>query len=227
LAKALRYTAALLCLIAACIQLVPSSWLRARPKGDSRGVALAVVLGFGYEETNAGEMKPGAANEFLLNWALENHPAVETVLVQEGVWAVICETGAATCEADGVELLRIHRHDPHVDVNTLDTAVCAIEAIERMDGLREKKALLVAHDLQLWRVAADFERARQDLCSDCEFVIPDVPDTPYPARSVQWRTRNEPVYRFVEIVARFRDSRLFTPETPHRCIAPLADDRRD
>lgn len=30
------------------IQLVPSSWLRARPTGKSRGVDVAIVLGFGY-----------------------------------------------------------------------------------------------------------------------------------------------------------------------------------
>lgn len=227
LPKALMYTAVLLCLAAVSIQLVPSSWLRAGPKGDGKGVKVAVILGFGYEETNTGEMKPGAANEFLLNWVLENHPEVQTILVQEGVWTVVCETGAATCEIDGVELLRIHRHDPNLDVNTLDTAACAIE---RMNALREKKAILVAHDLQLWRVAADFERARQSLCSDCEFIIPNVPDTPYPTQSVQWRTRNERVYRFVEILARFRDSKLFTRETPDQCIAPLIDDwgmRRD
>lgn len=215
------YAAILLCLIAASIQLVPSSWLRTHPKGDDRGVEVAVILGFGYEEANTGEMKPGVANEFLLNWVLENYPKVQILLVQEGVWAVVCETSAATCRIEGVKLLRIHRHDPDLDVNTLDTAVCAIE---RMNGLGERKAILVAHDLQLWRVAGDFERAKQSLCRDCEFVIPNVPDTPYPTHSVQWRTRSEYIYRFMEILARFRDSELFTRQTPNECIAPLIDD---
>jgi hypothetical protein len=181
-------------------------------------VDVAIILGFGYEEAEDGEMKPGAANEFLLGWVLETYPEVRTILVQEGTWAAACETSAETCKIGNVELLRIHRHDPTLDVNTFQTAVCAIQ---RMNELGKKRAILVAHDLQLWRTEKVFERVKQRLCGDCEFVIPDVPDTPYPARSYQRRTRNEFIYRIVEVLARLRDSRLVTREIPDECLAPL------
>lgn len=199
-------------------QLVPDAWLRARPQGDSQTVDVAIVLGFGYEEMPQQAMKPGAANEFLLQWVLDTQPQVKTILAQEGVWVARCLETDAVCHVGDVELLRIHRHDPALDVNTLQTAVCAIE---RMRDLGASRAVLVAHDLQLWRTAADFERARQTLSPDFEFVVPMMPDTPYPAHSAQWRTRNEFIYRVIELLARFRDSERFTPVVPETCIAPL------
>ena len=215
-----RAIVVLLLLMIACIQSLPNSWLRARPGGDSRGVDVAIILGFGYEEADDGGMKPGAANEFLLDWVLETYPEVRTILVQEGIWAAACETSAETCKIGNVELLRIHRHDPDLYVNTFQTAVCAIK---RMNELGKKRAILVAHDLQLWRTEKVFERVKQKLCGDCEFVIPNVPDTPYPVRSVHGSTRNEFIYRIVEVLARLRDSKLVTREIPDECIAPLEE----
>ena len=216
------YALGVLLLLIACIQFLPNSWLRTHSNGDSQGVDVAIILGFGYEEAENGEMKPGAANEFLLDLVLENFPEVRTILVQEGIWAAACETSAETCRVGNVELLRIHRHDPNLDVNTFQTAVCAVK---RMNELGKKRAILVAHDLQLWRTEKVFERVKQKLCADCEFVIPDVPDTPYPVRSVQWRTRNEFIYRFVEVLARVRDSKFVTSEIPDECIAPLEEEQ--
>jgi hypothetical protein len=83
----------------------------------------------------------------------------------------------------------------------------------------KKKALLVAHDLQLQRLAWDFERISQAMCPDCTFVIPEIHDTPYPANSVHWQTRNEFVYKIVEVlIARPRD---FLSPIPTECKAPL------
>ena len=47
---------------------MPSSWLRARPTGEVQGIDTAIIFGFGYELLNKDEIKPGAANEFLLDW---------------------------------------------------------------------------------------------------------------------------------------------------------------
>lgn len=220
--KTMAYAIVVLFLLIICIQCLPNSWLRARSEGDSRGVDVAIILGFGYEEVENGKMKPGAANEFLLHWVLESFPEVRTILVQEGIWAAACETSAETCKIGSVGLLRIHRHDPSLDVNTFQTAVCAVK---RMNELGKKRAILVAHHMQLWRTGKVFERVRHKLCEDCEFVIPNVPDTPYPNRSVQWRTRNEFIYRIVEVLARLRDSKLVTPEIPDECIAPLEEEQ--
>jgi hypothetical protein len=53
-----------------------NGWLRARPTEDwrrkAREVTTAIILGFGYEKDECGDMKPGKANEELLNWTIAN-----------------------------------------------------------------------------------------------------------------------------------------------------------
>lgn len=160
-------------------------------------------------------MIPGKANEFLLNWTLKNTSA-KTILVQEGVWVAACEASNTTCTIDGREIKRIHLHDETNYVNTLETAFCAMEEMKKLD---EKKAILVAHDLQLQRVAWDFERVSQEMCPDCTFVIPNMLNTPYPTDSVHWHTRNEFIYKIVELIgSRTRD---FLSLIPIDCKAPL------
>lgn len=194
------------------VGLTPSPLMRAKPTRDQEADT-AIILGFGFVMVR-GQMRPGAANQFLLDWTIENQSSqVKTILVQEGVWVA---GGAGTLKGLGINIKRIHQHDPEIYVNTLDTAFCAIQQLQQ---LGKKKAMLVAHDLQLQRVAWDFEHVSQELCPECIFVIPNIPDTPYPANSVHYQTRNEFIYKIAELlISRPRD--FFSP-IPTECKAPL------
>ena len=196
----------------------PADWLRGKPSGDSQNVDAAVILGFGYEETAVAQMLPGAANAFMLDWALAEFPQVALMFVQEGVWVTYCAAADETCFVDGVELRRIDRHDPNLDLHTLDIAACTIE---RMNQFGVETAVLISHDLQLARAAANFERVKADLCPDCRFVIPQMPHVPYPQNSVQWRTRSQFVYKFSELAARILYSPLLARDVPQTCPAPM------
>ena len=185
-----------------------SRYLRARPSANWRGVArnadVAIILGFGYELTSTGQMQPGVANQALLEWTLA-HTTARTVLVQEGVWVAACPVEATTCVVGERALRRIHPHDPTHYINTLATAVMAMDFMVQLGA---QTAVLVAHDQQLARAAADFERARQTnpAWRDLRFIIPDLPAMPYVSRSVHLQTRNAGFWRLAELfIARPRD----------------------
>lgn len=216
----------ILLISAVLLILVPytsDEWMRAKPtEGWEKGILeidTAIILGFGYETDKNGNMEAGEANEFLLNWVI-NKTNATTILVQEGVWVAACNESDTTCLVSGREIKRIHLHDENVYVNTFDAAFCALENMEVLD---KKKAILVAHDLQLKRVARDFEIVKQARkgWQDFIFVIPKIPDTPYlddPPNN-QKHTRNEFYYRIVELIcSRPRD---FKSEIPTKCKAPL------
>jgi hypothetical protein len=196
-------------------------WLRARPTKDwrrkAREVNTAIILGFGYEEDECGDMKPGKANEELLNWTIANTQAT-TILVQEGVWVAACDSSEKECMKSGRQIRRIHRHCPRKYLTTLDTAFCAMQELEK---LGKKEAVLVTHDLQLRRAVWDFEAVKQtrDNWQDFTFVVPEMPDVLYAGHSVHWQTRSEWVWRIVELlVSRPRDS---LSSIPDECRAPL------
>ncbi len=174
--------------------------LRAEPTAD-QDADTAIILGFGYEMDGA-TMNPGAANEYLLDWTIRN-TSVTTIIVQEGVWvAAECDRSADTCTMSipsgrTIQVVRMHRHDADVYVNTFEAAMCAIE---KMKVLGKHKAILVAHDLQLERAAWDFEYINRAYFSSAfTFVVPQMPDTPYPSGSKQLHTRYEFVYASVEL----------------------------
>jgi uncharacterized SAM-binding protein YcdF (DUF218 family) len=207
--------------------LPPRRWLRAKATNKWRKQAkeadVAIVLGFGYEQDEHRNMKPGEANEALLAWTLE-HTRAETILVQEGVWVAACDSKADECGVSGRQLRRIHEHRPDVYLNTLDTAYCALQA---MEDLGARKAVLVAHPLQLQRALWDFQAVqRANLAwQTLEFVVPEMPDVPYVPHSVHVHTRCEPIWRLVELlVARPRD---YLSPIPRECKAPLRSGRGD
>jgi hypothetical protein len=195
------------------IAVTPSRWLRAKATAAADPAfppTTAVILGFGYAEEGT-TMQPGAANQFLLDWLLETQPQVMTLFVQEGVYSAMTPT-----LFHEKTVRRIHRHDPAIYVDTLDTAFCALHELQTIG---EKMVLLVAHDLQLQRAVWDFERVRQAACAQCTVVTAAIPDTPYPADSVHFQTRNEFIYKLVELLLlRPRD---FLRATPTVCKAPL------
>jgi hypothetical protein len=200
-----------LLLFVVIVGLTPSRWLRAEPT-QYQNADVAVIFSFGYE-TDGKRMMPGQANQFLWDWIVNNRSLkVKTLLLQEGIWVAADEI---TVKNLGFERIRIHRHDPKIYVNTLNAAFCAIQQIQKLEG---KKILLLGHDLQLQRVAWDFERVGQLVCPDCIFLIPKIQDVPYPAKSVHFQTRNEFIYKITELlIARPRD---FLNRVPTRCIAP-------
>ncbi|MBN1919787.1 MAG: hypothetical protein JW892_00965 [Anaerolineae bacterium] len=185
-----------------------SRYLRAKPTANWRDAAqhadVTIILGFGYELSATGQMQPGAANQALLEWTLANTTA-QTLLVQEGVWVAACQSEETTCVIEGRTLRRIHPHDPTHYVNTLATAVMAMDL---MVQLGVQTAVLVAHDQQLARAAADFELARQQQAvgRELRFIIPELPAMPYVARSLHPQTRNAGLWRLAELfIARPRD----------------------
>lgn len=195
------------------IGLTPSRWLRAPATMPTNLTVTkpttAVILGFGYEMVG-DTMAPGTANQFLLDWLLTNHPQVTTLLVQEGVRAAMTPR-----LLHDKQVYRIHRHDPAIYVDTLDTAFCALEKLQQ---LHQQTVLLVAHDQQLQRAVWDFERVRQAACPRCTVIVAAVPATPYPTASVHVQTRNEFIYTVAELL--YLRPRDWLRATPTQCKAP-------
>ena len=193
------------------VSLTPDKWIRAKPtEGWGKEIQIvdtAIILGFGFEEDKSRNMKAGDANKFLLKWVIENTLA-NIILVQEGVWVAGCKTSDTTCSVSDREIKRIHSHKEGIYVNTLEAA---FYAIEQMEKLGKKKAILVAHHLQLQRAALDFEIVRQTRKNwqDAKqpiFVIPQIPNTPYPHNSKHFQTRNQYFYKIIELlISRPRD----------------------
>jgi hypothetical protein len=198
------------------VGLTPSRWLRAEPTED-QNADIAVIFSFGYE-TDGKRMIPGKANLYLWDWIVNNRSLkMKTLLLQEGIWVA---TDEKTIENLGFERIRIHRHDPKIYVDTLNAAFCAIQQIQKLE---RKKILLLGHDLQLQRVAWDFERVGHAVCPDCIFLIPKIQAVPYPAKSVHFQTRNEFFYKVIELlIARPRD--MMSP-IPSDCMAPVDSHR--
>lgn len=194
------------------VGLTPSRWLQAKATvaADTPPPTTAIMLGFGYEGEES-VMQPGAANQFLLNWLLTTQPQIKTLFVQEGIRAAISPQVFAE-----KNVRRIHRHDKAIYVDTLDTAFCALQALQKL-GIRT--VLLVTHDLQLQRAVWNFARVRQATCAECTIVTAAIPDTPYPTNSVHFQTRSEFIYKVLELLLlRPRDYLRTTPTT---CKAPL------
>jgi len=195
------------------VGFTPSRWLHASATANPNPAlnpTTAIVLGFGYAEEGT-TMRPGAANQFLVQWLASTQPQVTTLLVQEGIHSAITPELLAT-----KDVRRIHRHDKAIYVDTLDTAFCALQGLQK---LGTHSVLLVAHDLQLQRAVWDFARVRQAACGQCTVVTGAMPDTPYPTNSVHFQTRNEFIYKLVELLLlRPRD---FLRATPTSCKAPL------
>ena len=192
--------------------ITPDRWIQARPTEDQKA-DIAIILGFGYE-INGDQMLAGQANQYLWDWFVANRSfQIRTVLLQEGIWVAADDV---TVKELGIERVRIHRHDPNIYVDTLNTAFCAIPQAQK---LGKKRILLIAHDLQLQRVVWDFERVGHELCPECIFVIPEISDVPFPMNSLHVQTRSKFIYKIGELlIARPRD---FLNRIPTECIAPV------
>ncbi len=204
----------------ALILVLPPSTFRATPTGNANDAEALIIMGFGFERDASGNMIAGQANSFLLDWSLANYPNIKLMFVQEGIWLDQCQASQNQCFINDVRLRRIDKHNDSLDLRTMDIAVCSIK---RMQAFNIKKAVLVAHDAQLWRTQNNIERAKKPLCPDCSFVVANVPDTPYPNNSEQWRNRFEWTYRLIDLAARVRYHSWLYQSIPENCLSPMPD----
>jgi hypothetical protein len=210
-------------LIVAAIQLSPSSWWRAVPRGDARDVEAAVIMGFGYVQRPGGPLEPGEADVFMFNWVRTQYPKITTILGQEGVVQAARASQYGPSKMNDVRVLRIHAHDPRRSVNTLDAAVCAVLKLRKLQASTGRgKVLIVGMPIHLWRCVRCFEKAKAELYPELELVVPSMPDVPFPRHSAQWRTRSPRRFRFAEIIGRVRDLWLPFSRVSSSCCAPVA-----
>jgi hypothetical protein len=164
----------------------------------------AIIFGFGYEVDDKGNMTPGASNLFLYNLSKKQHQ-IQNLILQEGVYVA-----ALRDNIDGkpghIQLVRMHPLYPNRDVNTFEASEFAIT---RLVNLGQRRAIVYAHNLQEVRAVADLRRiaATRQEWRDIEFIIPEIPETPFPEGSEQWRTKWKIVYRAIELYySRVRDA---------------------
>jgi len=203
------------------------TWIRKNPdkkwKNKIKNVKCAIVLGFGFERGNSGKIVAGNSNNFLLKWTLLNTKA-RVLLIQEGIFAGLAFINKKNINLKKVKLYKIHSHQENNYINTINAAICALE---KMESLGQAKAVIITHDLQLKRAAWIFNRLKKTKTGwkDFEFIIPKIPKTPFPKYSMQFHTRFETLYRFIEVFwLRPRDYiRSLCGLLPKKCPAPSND----
>lgn len=160
------------------ILVVPDSWLRATPRGhlDDADVIIALALGLGGTPDSPSA---GLSNEAIAWWIVEHNPEFKPMLAQWGV--------ALALQQLAPHLMRwviVLPHHPAIYVNTRDAA---LQCWALMDSYGWKRPLLVAHHLQLQRMAWEFDKLHY---SD-QSIVPDLPTIPFDANSIQhWGTRS-------------------------------------
>ena len=189
------------------ISFTPDKWIQATPtkgwKKDAQKVDTAIILGFGYKTDEYGNMIGGEANQFLMDWVIQNTQA-KLFFVQEAIW-VTCKQSDTTRTVPGIEMRRIHPHNEEDHINTLEAAFYAMAEMEKA---HINKAILVAHNLQLARAAWDFEKVKgsRRAWRGFLFIIPKMPNTPFSGSFKQPHTNNEWFYKIAELlISRPRD----------------------
>ncbi len=200
----------------------PSQLMRAVPsiawQREAREADVAIVFGFGLGDGIGNTVTSGASNRALLDWTVTNTDA-PTILVQEGVWLAACESAVESCEFAGRKLVRMHRDDPKIRVDTFEAACCAGDRLQAMSA---RKVVVVAHHLQLAQAAWDLQKVLSRRGLAVELVIPELPPTPFPGSWRQWQTASPYIYKLIAlVVARPRDFlRYLFQRIPATCPAP-------
>jgi hypothetical protein len=164
----------------------------------------AIIFGFGYGIDEKGRMTPEASNRFLYELSKKQMNA-KCLIVQEGVFVVALED-RTSIHSNNIQLVRMHPLNLQKDVNTFEAARYAIKQMEK---LGQTKAVVYAHSLQQKRAIANLKRIAESnpVWRQFDFISPDIPYTPFPKHSAQWRTRNRIIYRAIELYfSRVRDS---------------------
>jgi uncharacterized SAM-binding protein YcdF (DUF218 family) len=176
-------------------------WLRARPSPDwqegMKKADTAIILGFGIEQDDQGNLLAGNANHFLLEWTLKK-TAAKTLLVQEGIRLAAVEMQEKGPKPVQRDLVMIH---PHKETNYVNTLQAAYYSLKKMGELGKSRAVLVAHDLQMQRAYWDLAKIKKSRpeWKDIEIIVPRVPQTPFPGHSLHWHTRGGLRYRLSEL----------------------------
>jgi len=164
----------------------------------------AIIFGFGYGRDDTDGMTPEVSNQFLYELSKKQMNA-KYLIVQEGVY-IAALNDSALIHSNNIQLIRMHPLNSKKDVNTFEASRYAIMQMEK---LGHYKAVVYAHSMQQKRAIADLRRiaTSNPKWKNFEFISPDIPDTPFPKHSAQWRTRYKIIYRAIEIYySRVRDA---------------------
>ena len=185
-----------------------SSSLKAKPDEDwqtkAKQTNTVIIFGFGYGKDENGKMTAEASNQFLYELSKKQMNA-KYLIVQEGVY-ITALNDSALIHSNNIQLIRMHPLNYEKDVNTF---LAARYAIMQMEKLGQNQAVVYAHSMQQKRAIADLRRiaASNPAWKNFTFISPDIPDTPFPKHSAQWRTRYKIIYRAIELYySRVRDS---------------------
>lgn len=157
--------------------VLTGSWCRATPRGDVKRGDSFVVLAFGMGPSGSGK-----SNLSLAEWLLANNRQRKPVVVQAGIRLALLELSRRNRHClDGWTIIGL----PERDGVYLDTSVAAIQADTDLEERKLTKPILVAHDLQLQRMAWAMEGIGVRGA-----IVPSLPPTPFDHESVQhWGTR--------------------------------------
>jgi hypothetical protein len=184
--------------------MIPDSWIRANPTSNQE-VEAAIVFGFGYV-MEGNQIIPGAANHFMVDWLIRNHPELKVVLAQVGAYSEY-EQGRQQGELpDDLKIINIHEHRPGVYVNYVNSMDVAKMVVEIMHSEGIQRGLVLAHHLQLYRAAWEVARLMKKKNLQGEVLVPDLPDVPFPHDSAEWHSRRKWRYKLTELlISRPRD----------------------
>lgn len=164
----------------------------------------AIIFGFGYGKDAKGNITPEASNQFLYELARKQTKS-KYLIMQEGVYIAALKD-SAYLRSENIEAVRMHPLNIQKDVNTFEAAKYAIMQMEK---LGQSSAVVYAHSLQAKRAISDLRKIANSNSKwkDFEFILPDIPDTPFPKHSAQWRTQYKIIYRAIELYySRVRDT---------------------
>lgn len=184
------------------------SYLNGKPdcnwQEKSKQVNTAIIFGFGYGIDENGKMTPEVSNQFLFELSRKQMKS-KYLIMQEGVYIAAVKDSISD-RSENFQLIRMHPLNLKKDVNTFEASKYAIMQMEK---LGQSRAVVYAHSLQVKRAIADLRKIADTNIKwkNFEFIAPDIPDTPFPKHSAQWRTQSKIIYRAIELYySRVRDA---------------------
>jgi len=187
-----------------CSLVTQDNWMRAIPSNgwahEIREVDTACILNFDYDLDENGTTQPGAANEFLVQWTLR-HTNAKLIVAPDIVARAVCPSGdSSPCVISGKEIRRVPFHNELLDEGMRKALFAALDEATK---LRKGRIILVAHNSQLQRASAIFEIARDisklNKYPDVLAVVPEMPETPYPAHGAHFYSQSKYLHKVLEI----------------------------
>jgi hypothetical protein len=167
----------------AVLPAVPDRWVRARPRGELRQADAFVVFALGLGQPATGGPTPGESNRAIARQLVQYNQDRRLTIVQHGVYLALkeLEEERPDLQVDDWVIRLPHHANVYVD-----TAGAALQAWTILDLVGCRRPVLVAHDLQLQRMAWTFDRLGLT-----DAIIPDMPAIPFdPDSSQHWGTRS-------------------------------------